>query len=425
MTYFGTDGIRKNGDFFTSEFLEKVADATSALPDCSFVAVGRDTRKSGRFIADVLTTALQKRGVSVAALGIVPSPCLALCTAKLGCDYGIMITASHNPPDYNGIKFFSRTGAKINRDTEKLIERYIIEPQSSIKKSGKIIYPDATEIYLNHAKIVPTLNNARILLDCAYGAASGFAASVFRAAGARVVAYCDDQAAGEKINLNCGSAHAKLLSSLSSEFDFAFSFDGDADRVIGVKNGVVYDGDHLLFCLSKLMNEKGQLANSAVCGTVMTNMGVERAYNNAKIKLIRCPVGDREVFLNMQEQCLNAGGEKSGHIILSDVLNTGDGIMTALITAAINVKYPIEALDTVVECPSFSSELSVTAAQARAFYDKYGDGIFEAKNGVRYVVRLSGTEPKIRLLTESEDATLARKSLEKIKNYVAEFVYDY
>ena len=304
MIYFGTDGIRRRGNFFTTEFLEKIADATSALPDCSFVAVGRDTRTSGFFIEKTLAAALTKRGITVAVLGIVPSPCLALCTRELGCDYGIMITASHNPPEYNGIKFFSASGAKIDEYTEILIEKYITEPPVLSQKHGKLIYPDAKEIYLKHAKIIPALNNARILLDCAYGAAGGFAATVFRAAGARVVAYCDDLAAGSKINLNCGSTYASLLTSLSDEFDFVFSFDGDADRVIGIKKGKIYDGDRLLFCLSRLMNEKGKLRNNAVCGTVMTNMGVEKAYSDLKIKLIRSSVGDREVFLLCNRQIL-------------------------------------------------------------------------------------------------------------------------
>lgn len=424
MIYFGTDGIRRRGNFFTTEFLEKIADATSALPDCSFVAVGRDTRTSGFFIEKTLAAALTKRGITVAVLGIVPSPCLALCTRELGCDYGIMITASHNPPEYNGIKFFSASGAKIDEYTEILIEKYITEPPVLSQKNGKLIYPDAKEIYLKHAKIVPALNNARILLDCAYGAAGRFAATVFRAAGARVVAYCDDLAAGSKINLNCGSTYASLLTSLSDEFDFVFSFDGDADRVIGIKKGKIYDGDRLLFCLSRLMNEKGKLRNSVVCGTVMTNMGVENAYSEAKIKLIRSSVGDREVFSSMQSSNLNLGGEKSGHVIFSDVLSTGDGIMTALFTAAADCRIPIEEIDTVIEFPSRCSELSVTPVQADAFRKKFGNGIIKTENGVRYVVRASGTEPKIRFLTESADEFLAEESLKSVMKTVSEFIYD-
>lgn len=420
MIYFGTDGIRKKNEFFTPDFLSLVANGVALLPSCRKVAIARDTRASGKYMEEILIENLVKRGVDVVSLGVIPSPCLAFCTRTLDCDYGIMLSASHNPPSYNGIKLFLADGSKARKVEEEIIESYVLRPFSLPEKNGKITRADGKKIYLESlCPSLPRLDGMKILLDCTHGAASGLSGEVFTYLGANV-SLSNADFDGEKINVGCGAEHADLLIPRSSNFDACFSFDGDADRVKAIKSGKALDGDHIMYCAAKVMKQSGKLKNNAVCGTVMTNSGVEKAYSRNGIRLFRSDVGDREVFRTMQKNNLSLGGEKSGHIIFANILKTGDGILTAVFSSAIFRKYALNDIDDAKDFPSVSDELIVSEAERVSFSEKFGKGIFKDENGVRFVVRASGTEPKIRFLAESEDITLAKNALQSVKNEVAE-----
>lgn len=422
MSYFGTDGIRRQNGFFTQKFLCDVAKGISQLPSCRAVAVARDTRPSGVQMEKHLTSALILHGVNVISLGVVPSPCLALCATKLGCDYGIMLSASHNPPSYNGIKLFRGDGSKAVAEDERIVENYLSSPFFIPQKRASLTFADGKKIYQDSFPFLPDLSGMKILLDCAFGAASGFAEEVFRMLGATVTCVNDDLNSGDRINVGCGAEYAERLVPVSEGYDACFAFDGDSDRVKAVVKRRLLDGDHLMYCAAKAMKSQGRLSENEVCGTVMTNSGVEKAYKRNGIGLIRADVGDREVYRLMKENGLCLGGEKSGHVVFSDALRTGDGVMTAVIASALFNEYPLAELDDATDFPSATDELVASEDELDAFRAAVGKGIFREKNGVRIVVRASGTEPKIRFLAESEDENRAYETLQFVKKAVAEII---
>ena len=421
-SFFGTDGIRRQSGFFTESFLDNFAKAVSQLPGCGKVALARDTRPSGVFMEKQLLKSLSRYGITVLSFGIIPSPCLAYCTTATECDYGLMLSASHNPPSYNGIKLFLRDGSKATTFEENLIENFLDSPFYIKEKQSETAPCDGKKLYLESLSAAPDLKGLKILLDCAFGAAGELAESVFRMLGAKVVSIRNDLNSGEKINSDCGAEHISNLLPLAAEFDAAFAFDGDADRVKAVADNKIFDGDTIMYSAARILHLQNKLNKNSVCGTVMTNSGVEKAYSGHGIKLLRADVGDRAVFSLMNECGLNLGGEKSGHIIFSDVLNTGDGIMTAVIFASVLKNFPLYEVCDVKEIPSVSAQLRVNEKEAQNFISAAGKGIFRYDGDARIVIRASGTEPVIRFLVEHEDAVEAKLKLDFLIKAVSEMI---
>jgi phosphoglucosamine mutase len=422
MKYFGTDGIRNSSGFFDENFLTAAAAGISILPHCYTVATARDTRPSGEYMEKTLAEKLSRFGVSVVSLGILPSPALALFCAKNRFDYGIMISASHNPPEYNGIKIFDDDGAKITENYEKIIEDYIDDPFYIPQKKAEISYADGRTPYIDFVKntINADLSGMKILLDCAYGAASNFARTVFAAFGAETVT-CFDAYLGEKINCACGAAHPETLKLLTTDyFDLSFCFDGDADRVMMTDGKKIYDGDHIMYIAAKRAFQENKLSKNTAVGTIMTNSGTENAYIRSGINFVRTDVGDRNVYLCMKENGYKIGGETSGHIIFGDSENTGDGIFTALKLCSIAKEYDIKKADDIEEYPSVSDCIATTPEKIELFVsDDRFRAFYKKTDGVRTVVRASGTEPKIRIMAESRDKKTAAEAVKKIKYAIA------
>lgn len=430
MKYFGTDGIRNKLSFFDKPFLIRVARGISLLPDCKTVVIGRDTRIGGIFMESILCDELNKLGINVVKLGIIPSPALALNLRILGFDYGIMLSASHNPPEFNGIKLFERCGKKLSENNEKIIEEYLENPididcdylrGETEFIDGKSLYLQFTEKHFHNS-----LSGMKILLDCACGATSNFAKDVFISAGAEVTC-CFDSYCGNKINVRCGAANPSTLLKLCSDYyDIGFAFDGDGDRVYTSSLGKLYNGDKLMYIIAKHMAYHHKLNKNTVVGTVMTNSGIENAYLYNNINFVRTDVGDRNVYFEMQKNGYNLGGEESGHIIFSDYLKTGDGVLTALIAGNFHKTLPLYLSDDVTLIPSFSDCISASTAEMEAFAsDARIKEILAVPKNVRIIARPSGTEPKIRLTCESTDKNHALNTLSFLKTEITRILNDY
>ena len=417
MTYFGTDGIRRPAVFFNDDFLSTFACAAVRLPSCKRVAIGRDTRISGERIERTLAGLFSSLGVETVLCGVLPSPALARCVKEFDCSYGVMITASHNPPEDNGLKLFSSRGAQISAEEERLMEEYISSPVFLPYRKADIVVTDGRKNYFDaicHTHAID-LRGKRFLLDCAYGAASGLAAPLFRAFGAEVVAVCDEKA-GEKINVRCGATNVENLFEPSGRFDLAFSYDGDADRVQCVKKGVLYDGDDVSYLFVQAEKEKYK---NGVCGTVMTNSGYEKAFSSLGIPFYRAAVGDRNVYEKMVERSLLLGAETSGHVICRSYAETGDGILASLLIAAVDAAFDIGRFPKVKKLPSFSAVLPVTPEQKARFL-LLDPSELPSSSVVRSVIRASGTENVVRILCECEDEEEAKRFLRFAREKIGE-----
>ncbi len=425
MKHFGTDGIRALGMVFNSEYLEKISGGIVALNNCKKIIIGRDTRVSGKAIEQKMAELLSAKGVAVVIAGIVPTPTLAYLTQFLNCDYGIMLSASHNPPEYNGIKLFNDKGEKVSEEIELACEEYIENPYPIPDKKGSVACYSGINEYINYLldKIKPDLKGMKILLDTCNGATSVVADKLFYDAKANVT-IINSETNGININRNCGATVPEcLLNAMKgSDYDIGFSFDGDGDRVMCVVGDKIFNGDHIMYVHSKALLEKSKLRGNAMVGTIMSNLGTEKACKKAGIKLIRTGVGDKMVFREMEKNDYNLGGEESGHIIFMDYLRTGDGMLAALLTAVLHKQQPIDILDDIVECPSVSDFV---------MSDKLGMENFKKSKVIkeflqalekkcRTVVRPSGTEPKIRILVEAESLSEARAIADKIKETIYE-----
>lgn len=424
MRYFGTDGIRKQSAFFDEDFLSLFALGVATLPMCRHVVIGRDTRVSGERIVESIEKTLLLHGVDVTDVGIVPSPCLALCTKELRCDYGIMVTASHNPPSFNGLKLFSAAGSKIPKSEEIRLETFLCDPFYLPIKQGSFDRADGYALYLRHAQTVfPSVHNKKILMDCAYGAASGFADRIFRDLGAEVVAVCNEKR-GEKINILCGATCiTNVIGSYDDSFDAAFSCDGDADRVFCYKEKI-FDGDALVYLAAKSAFLSGKLPKNAVCGTVTTNSAYENDYIRNGISFYRSDVGDREVHDLMRRTGARIGGETSGHVIFDDVLETGDGLFTAAVFCSLSDRLRDLGLFDLKPYPTCRTEILLNEKDA-AFLRERSSSVYSNVGGVYALVRISGTEPMIRIMTESKDREKAEEKMHTLRDRAWEVLLDH
>ncbi|AMB87170.1 phosphoglucosamine mutase [Pseudomonas agarici] len=438
--YFGTDGIRgRVGQYpITPDFMLKLGWAAGMafrkLGTCR-VLVGKDTRISGYMFESALEAGLSAAGADVLLLGPMPTPAIAYLTRTFHAEAGIVISASHNPHDDNGIKFFSGEGTKLPDEVELMIEQLLDAPMTVVdsEKLGKVSrINDAAGRYIEFCKSsVPTgtsLSGLKIVLDCAHGATYKVAPSVFRELGADVVAL-SAQPNGLNINDNCGSTHIKPLQAavLAEKADLGIAFDGDGDRVLMVDHtGAVVDGDELLFIIARDLAERGKLKGGVV-GTLMSNLGLELALKELDIPFVRANVGDRYVIAELLERNWLVGGENSGHILCLSNTTTGDAIIAALqVLLAVRRRGEnlAQARQALRKCPQvllnvrFGGDIDpvkhpqVTAACERVTEAMQGRG--------RVLLRKSGTEPLVRVMVEGEDEVSVRGHAEALAKLVAE-----
>jgi len=431
MNLFGTDGIRGIvGEFLTPQLCYKVGKALAILASENTSRKGRpqillagDTRQSTDFVKYALISGALAHGATVVDAGILPTPAVSVLAPNY--DFGVMITASHNPPQYNGIKIFDSVGNKLYDDHIKKLE-YIIKNEAdfglqTFDKMGQYVRDESlSEKYIN--KVVNNINidlsSYNIALDCANGACYEVAERVFKKLNAKVTAF-NNTANGAKINSDCGALHPEFLQNAIKRggFDIGFVFDGDGDRVICVLNdGEILDGDKILFVLATLMKDMGALYGNTLVATILTNFGVEHSLSRRGIIVKRTQVGDKNVSACLQSEKLPLGGEKAGHIIISDFAKTGDGIYSALYMLKllkISQKSPKEILKDLKIYPATEINVPIENAeknavlQSKKLLDAIDRGQTLLGDGGRLVVRASGTENKIRILVESKHAEIA------------------
>lgn len=444
---FGTDGARGVANTeLTCELAMQIGRAAAMVLSGGndgkrpVVMIGKDTRASGDMLEGALTAGLCSVGADVIILGVVPTPAVAYLVKKHGADAGIMISASHNPCEYNGIKIFSGSGYKLPDAMENKIEEIVLDKVCEIPAPtgggvGMVTYNrNALDEYIEHiaSTIDVRLNGLKIALDCANGSSSVTAEKLFKALGADYQIFFNEPD-GVNINSNCGSTHIENLQQIVREnnFDAGFAFDGDADRCLAVdNNGKLVDGDYIMALLAEDMTERGVLAGNAIVGTILTNMGFHKFCKDRGINFIAAKVGDRYVLEEMLKNGYNLGGEQSGHIIFLDHCTTGDGQLTAvqicgllarsgrkfseftnLITpypqTMVNVRVTPEGKSRVDACKELNSAISEAEAELG------GTG--------RIIVRKSGTEPLVRVMTEGEN----EEQIVRIANELAEVVKKY
>ena len=433
--YFGTDGIRGRVGALpiTPEFVLKLGWAVGkvlarqgsgklliffSLQYPSKVLIGKDTRISGYMFESVLEAGLSAAGIDTRLLGPMPTPAIAYLTRTLRAQAGIVISASHNPFYDNGIKFFSALGTKLPDEIEMAIEEQLDQPMTTVESAllGKAVrVDDAPGRYIEFCKSTVsssiTLNGFKIVVDCANGASYHIGPNVIRELGAEVIEM-GVEPNGLNINLDCGATHPEALREqvLAHQADLGIALDGDGDRVVMVDHlGHVLDGDDLLYIIAKDRLHRGVLEGGIV-GTVMSNIGFERAVRDSGIDFVRVAVGDRHIMSELASRGWYLGGEPSGHIVCLKTSSTGDGIITALqVLAAMRnqgqqladirlglVKFPQVLLNVSVETRPASIDVPHIQQAVKSIESKLGD------NG-RVLLRCSGTEPMIRVMVEGED----------------------
>ena len=435
--YFGTDGIRGRANAFpmTPDVALRVGMAVGLHYRNGHrqrVVIGKDTRLSGYMLENALVAGFTSVGVDVFLLGPLPTPAVAMLTRSLRADYGVMISASHNPFDDNGIKLFGPDGFKLSDAAEAEIEALIDSDMSSkLAKSDGLGRARRIDVaigrYVEAAKrTLPRdmgFDGLRVVIDCANGAGYRAAPMALEELGAEVIALGVDPD-GLNINRDVGSTSPAALAQKVHEVraDLGIALDGDADRVVLVdEKGRTIDGDQLMAVVATFWQEEGRLAGGGVVATVMSNLGLERYLAGRGLRLIRTPVGDRYVSEHMREHGYNVGGEQSGHIILSDFTTTGDGLIAALQVLAVICRDGRSASEV---CHCFEPVPQVTKnfrfkGGVPLENDHVKRAIAEAQvklNGGRLVIRPSGTEPVIRVMGEGDNPDL----LESVVNDIVE-----
>lgn len=425
MKLFGTDGVRgKAGEFLDAITVLKLAKAAGIYfkkhSTTKKILVGKDTRRSGYMIENALVSGLTAVGYDVIQIGPMPTPAIAYLTESMRCDAGIMISASHNPFEDNGIKFFDNHGDKLSVAAEEEIEKIFsdVELMTNEQVTGKEIgsskrIDDVIGRYIVSIKSsFPkdlTLKGLRIVLDCANGAAYKVGPTILEELGADVITI-NNKPNGFNINDNCGAMHPETVAKLVKEYraDIGLALDGDADRLVVVdENGEIVDGDKLIGALCVYLKNENLLKGNGCVATVMSNKALEDYLSNHKIKLFRSNVGDKYVLEVMKEKNINFGGEQSGHIIFSDVAKTGDGLASALQVLALIIKSGKKASEVLNPFDLYPQILHNMKVSEKIPLNEI-KGLDELlkplrDKGLRDLIRYSGTENKIRLLLEGKN----------------------
>ena len=421
---FGTDGVRGLANReVTAELAMSLAQASAhVLGDGPrsegrrpVAVLARDPRVSGEFIASAVAAGLAGSGVDVQDAGVIPTPAAAFLVADIGADFGVMISASHNPAPDNGIKIFAAGGRKLPDETEDRIEAAMARPPLAPTGAevGRIRrFADAEDRYVVHLieSLPHRLDGLKIVLDCANGAAAGVSPEAFHLAGAEVIAIGNDPD-GMNINDGVGSTHLAALAEavVAHGADAGVAHDGDADRCLAVDaNGDVLDGDRIMAILAKSMHSRGVLREDTIVTTVMSNIGLHRAMSEAGITVLRTRVGDRYVLEELGARGLSLGGEQSGHVIMTDFATTGDGLLTGLHLLAEIARSGRALADLAADIPIFPQVLLNVQGvdRARAATDEVlaaAVAAAEAELGDagRVLLRPSGTEPVVRVMVEA------------------------
>ena len=439
--YFGTDGIRGiAGESLTADLSFKVGKALGKLltekKEHPKVVIGRDTRISCDMIEHALTAGLTSTGVNVMTVGTIPTPAIAYLTKTIETDSGIMISASHNPYQDNGIKIFGPDGFKLTDEQELEIESLIDNSEqiknASFEKIGKVYGGnELTQKYIQHIKqsISGDLSDVKIALDCANGATTGVAPFIFGDLEADIETIgC--QPNGVNINDNVGSTKIETISEFVKEnnVDVGFAFDGDGDRVLAVDaKGNIVDGDKIMFILAKHLKEQGELKDNMVVSTVMSNIGFYKAIEENGLQSVKTAVGDRYVVEEMRKNDYSLGGEQSGHIVLMNYATTGDGILTAVKLANI-IKTSGKSLEELASEVSIYPQKLVnikvvdkkTAMEDAEILAECEKVEKELEGNGRILLRASGTENLIRVMVEASSDELTDKYCEQVAKIVRE-----
>ena len=435
--YFGTDGIRGQSNVFpmTPDLAMRVGVAVGTIfrngAHRHRVVIGKDTRLSGYMLENALVAGFTAAGLDVFLLGPIPTPGVAMLTRSLRADIGVMISASHNPFQDNGIKLFGPDGYKLSDEMEGQIEDLLDKDMTpQLAKSQEIGRAKRVEgdiyRYIEHAKrTLPrdvTLQGLRIAIDCANGAAYKVAPLALWELGADVVTI-GNEPNGLNINLECGSTHPAALSRKVHEVraDIGIALDGDADRVLIVdENGTVVDGDQLMAVIADSWASDGLLKGSGIVATVMSNLGLERYLNGRGLDLHRTKVGDRYVVEHMRQHGFNVGGEQSGHIVLSDFGTTGDGLVAALQVLACvkrQDKTVSEICHSFEPVPQVLKNIRVSAGKPlenATVRQAIADAEAELAGSGRLLIRPSGTEPLIRVMAEGDDRAQVERIVDEL-----------
>lgn len=445
---FGTDGIRGIANRYpmNPHMVLKLGAACGHLLKTKGkeqVVVGRDTRISGQMLEGAFQAGITSAGVDCIKVGVLPTPGISYLTRAFSAKAGIVISASHNPVEDNGIKFFGQDGYKLPDEMELMMEEEVLSEESRfISPIGTDLgqvreIDDAGERYIEflNRSISSSLHlrGLRIVIDCANGATSGIVPRLLEDLGAKLIVM-NANPDGKNINLNCGSPHPEIISQAvrDNQANLGLSFDGDGDRLIAAdEKGQMVDGDKIMVVCALNLKEKGTLSNNTLVVTVMSNIGLERALSPAGIKIVRTKVGDRYVVEGMQKEGANLGGEQSGHLIFLDHNTTGDGIITALQLLSVlrEEDTPLSELAKKMKrFPQTLINIRVKSKPNLTDLSEVMNAITTAENKLgeegRVLVRYSGTEPKVRVMVEGptveETETLAKSIAAAIEKEIGE-----
>ncbi len=441
MALFGTDGIRglANRDLTAELALDVAVAAAHILIESlgstasrPFAIVGQDSRASGEFLEAAVVAGLTSAGVDVYRVGILPTPAIAYLVGETGADLGVMISASHNPMPDNGIKIFSRGGGKLDDSLEAAIEARMREPwlRPVGRDVGRAVNDEtAANRYLDHllSSVEINLGGIKIVVDCANGASSIVAPEAYRRAGAEVIAI-SHHPDGWNINDGCGSTHMDSLRErvIAENAHIGIAHDGDADRCLAIdENGNDIDGDQILTVLALSMKARGILKDNTIVATVMSNLGFQLAMKDADIDVVTTSVGDRYVLEKMIESDFSIGGEQSGHVILRDFANTGDGILTALALLqeiARSKKRASELAGAMSKFPQVLINVSGVAKDRLGDSEKISESVKAAQAELgdegRVLLRASGTEQLIRVMVEASSDSVASSVASRLAEVV-------
>lgn len=432
---FGTDGVRGVAGEELDRDLAVALGRAAVRKIGKRIFIGRDSRESGPMLEQALIDGICAEGGQPAIVGIVPTPAIALITREMGANCGIVISASHNPPEYNGIKFFDGEGYKLPDAVEDEMQAIVEEIRGEQAETGQARpVPNAALYYANHAAAVlqergVDLSGMKIAVDCAHGASCETTPATLRALGAEVFVINGDPD-GSEINVGCGSTHLEPVKFLmeSRGADIAIAHDGDADRMLALApDGTVIDGDFLLAICAKDLKERGLLDNNLVVSTVMANLGFQLAMKREGIDVITTKVGDRYVLEAMRGHGAVLGGEQSGHIIFGKRNTTGDGLVSALELLGVIAASGKTATELMSVMEKFPQALVNVRVTDRTLYDgneaiAAAEAAAEAELGDegRLLVRPSGTEPLIRVMVEAH----TQQQADEIANRVADVVIE-
>ena len=446
---FGTDGVRglANGEVITATLSLELAQAAALVLTSGRHAdelrragrrpravLARDPRISGEFIASAVAAGLASSGIDVLDAGVIPTPAAAFLVKDVGADFGVMVSASHNPAPDNGIKFFALGGTKLLDEVEDRIEAALHQPK--LEPTGADVgrirrFADAEDRYILHllGTLDVSLNGIHVVIDCAHGAAAAISPQVFTDAGARVTVIGADPD-GININDGVGSTHLDMVRAavLEHDADLGIAHDGDADRCLAIDaSGAVIDGDHIMAILAVSLRDRGLLAQDTLVATQMSNLGLRVAMAEHGIRLLETKVGDRYVLEALGAEHLSLGGEQSGHIIFTDYATTGDGILTGLQLAAELVrtgKTLAELAAVMTTYPQVLINVRGVDHHALAADDRISAAVHEAEvelgDSGRVLLRPSGTEPLVRVMVEARDSDVAHAIAERLAGIVRE-----